>query len=231
MILDIFSSFDPATIHIYNSHPIWFWFITTYVLIITQSSLWTIFNFSSFIHLILSFISNQISRTLGNSIKGFQSIVSNLFLILIIINLSGIIPYIFRISRHLLFTLSLALPMWLALILSAASYSPSIFLAHLLPSGAPDWLNPFLILIESIRNIVRPITLSFRLAANIRTGHIVLALIAVYTSSALFSSITLFLTLVLIQSFYILFEFGICIIQAYIFCLLASLYANDHPHI
>lgn len=103
-------------------------------------------------------------------------------------------------------------------------------IAHLLPDGAPDWLNPFLVLIETSRVIVRPLTLSFRLAANIRAGHIVLGLIRIYSAAALLTSYGAFLSLLATTIFYIIFEIAICLIQAYIFCLLLSLYANDHAH-
>ena len=116
-----------------------------------------------------------------------------------------------------------------SLIITAAVWSPSSFAAHLLPAGAPDWLNPFLVLIETIRICLRPITLSFRLAANIRAGHIVLGLIAIYISRRIFyPSLSLGL-LFITQVFYTLFEVGICLIQAYIFCLLLTLYSDDHP--
>lgn len=83
-------------------------------------------------------------------------------------------------------------------------------------------------LIETVRIIVRPITLSVRLVANIRAGHIVLRLIGIYASSYVFISGGGFLMLLRIQVFYIIFEMGICVIQAYIFCLLLTLYADDH---
>ncbi len=98
-----------------------------------------------------------------------------------------------------------------------------------MPGGAPDWLNPFLVIVETLRIIVRPITLSFRLAANITAGHIILGLIGIYTRAAVFSSSTAFLFLLFVQTGYVLFEVGICLIQAYIFCLLATLYADEHP--
>lgn len=83
-------------------------------------------------------------------------------------------------------------------------------------------------LIETVRIIVRPVTLSVRLVANIRAGHIVLRLIGIYASSYLFISLANFILLLLVQIFYIIFEIGICVIQAYIFCLLLTLYADDH---
>jgi len=101
-------------------------------------------------------------------------------------------------------------------------------MAGLLPGGAPDWLNPFLVLIETVRILVRSITLSVRLVANIRAGHIVLRLIGIYASSFIFISGFSFFILLFVQVFYIIFEVGICIIQGYIFCLLLTLYADDH---
>jgi ATP synthase subunit 6 len=171
---------------------------------------------------------SQASRTLGHHLKGFPSILTSLFLLILITNLSGLFPYIFRASRHLIITLSLGLPFWFSLIISSLINSPKTFMASLLPGGAPDWLNPFLVLIETIRTLVRPITLSFRLAANIRAGHIVITLLGIFLSSSISSIALSTMILLPIQTFYITFELGICLIQAYIFCLLLSLYADDH---
>lgn len=172
---------------------------------------------------------SQASRTFILHLKGFPLLLVRLFIILIRLNLLGLIPYVFSSTRHLLLTLSLGLPLWLRLIIRGIIYAPKKFVAHFLPSGAPDWLNPFLVLTETIRISVRFITLSFRLAANIRAGHILLGLIGIAGSSALFSSIPSFATLTLIQLGYIIFEIGIRLIQAYIFCLLLTLYSDDHP--
>jgi len=78
--------------------------------------------------------------------------------------------------------------------------------------------------------MVRPITLSVRLVANMSAGHIVLRLIGIYRSSYLFINSLSFLVLLFIQVGYIIFEVGICLIQAYIFCLLLTLYADDHSY-
>ena len=116
----------------------------------------------------------------------------------------------------------------MGIILSSVIKSPYNTIATLLPGGAPTWLNPFLVIIETIRIRVRPLTLAFRLAANIRAGHIVLTLIGIYLSAALFSGITGALALSLFAAFYTAFEIGICLVQAFIFCLLITLYSNDH---
>jgi ATP synthase subunit 6 len=231
MIPDIFSSFDP---YIYNtlfpSNSI-FLMINTLIILTIQSSFWVINTRSStFKSPIKDTIFTQLTRTSGIQLKGLSTPLSAIFFLLIIVNLIGLIPYTFRTSRHLIFTLTLGLPIWIRLIISRFSHNPKKSTAHFLPDGAPDWLNPFLVLIETTRVIVRPLTLSFRLAANISAGHIVLRLIGIYCASAWFSSLARTILLTLTAVGYILFEVAICLIQAYIFCLLLSLYSDDHAH-
>lgn len=92
------------------------------------------------------------------------------------------------------------------------SSNPTRFIAHLVPTGTPLLLTPFLVLIETISIRVRPLTLSVRLTANIITGHIIMSII----------------TSPIVTSFYIIFEGAICIVQAYIFTLLPTLYIDEH---
>nr|YP_010274807.1 ATP synthase F0 subunit 6 [Chrysopetalum debile]UJV31484.1 ATP synthase F0 subunit 6 [Chrysopetalum debile] len=231
MMTDIFSSFDPFIYSTSSSlSPLLFWSVSLLSISLTQSSLWVSPN-----SLIWSLYStsaimfNQTKRTFGYNLKGIPSILAPLFSFIILINLLGLLPYVFSYSSHLIFTLSFGLPLWLGLIFSSITYAPTSFAAGLLPAGAPDWLNPFLVLVETLSNLVRPITLSFRLAANMSAGHIVLGLIGIYSSAALFLSFYSFLFLFSIQVLYIIFELGICAIQAYIFCLLITLYSDDHP--
>lgn len=231
MISDIFSSFDPHVFNSYIPSTNIFLLLNIIILLAIQNIFWIrISRKSTILISISSIIIGQINRTYIFNLKGISSIIAPLFSILIIINLIGLIPYIFRTSSHLIFTLSLGLPLWLSIILSTFSKAPKSSVAHFLPDGAPDWLNPFLVLIETTRITVRPLTLSFRLAANIRAGHIVLSLVGVYCAAAWFSSMQAILILLIVTIGYILFEVAICLIQAYIFCLLLSLYSDDHAH-
>ena len=230
MLTDIFSSFDPATVSLYNNTPTpIFWIINIIILSILTTTFWISPNS---INYLISFpkeiINSQVSRTTGSHFKGLAPILSSIFILITTINIIGLFPYVFRTTRHLLLTISLAIPLWFRLIISSINWSPTSFIARVLPRGAPDWLNPFLTLVESIRILLRPITLSFRLAANISAGHIALGLIGIYTAAAIITNTKTFLALLLIQTFYIIFELGICLIQAYIFCLLLSLYSDDH---
>jgi F0F1-type ATP synthase membrane subunit a len=85
------------------------------------------------------------------------------------------------------------------------------------------------VLVETVRIGVRPITLSVRLAANIGAGHIVIGLVGTYLSGAILSfGVSSLLFLFLIETFYFIFEFGICVVQGYIFSLLLVLYSDEH---
>jgi F-type H+-transporting ATPase subunit a len=232
MIPDIFSSFDP---HLFKS----FVPTTSLILIINLILINLIItHIHSFQFRLLSLktdikeiIYTQLIRTFSFNLKGFSSIISPIFIIIIIINLLGITPYLISLRRHLIITFSFGLPLWLSLIISSFIFNRKESIAHFLPDGAPDWLNPFLVIIESVRVIVRPLTLSFRLAANITAGHIVLGLIGIYRASSLLSLSARIVILIPLIIGYTLFEFGICLIQAYIFCLLITLYSDDHASI
>nr|QNN93056.1 ATP synthase F0 subunit 6 [Platynereis sp. 2 PA-2020] len=231
MMLDIFSSFDPG-VNVINNYmsPLVFWAITSSSIILFSLSLWVTPNtLNTSVNLITKVMNDQGNQTHGKHIKGFNSFIVALFIIIINMNLMGLLPAVFSYSSHLLFTLSFGLPMWLALIMSAIVFNPYSWVAGLLPGGAPHWLNPFLVIIETISISVRPLTLSFRLAANMSAGHIVLTLIGTYCAASMFSSVIGLIILISIQMGYIMFEMGICIIQSYIFCLLLSLYSDDHP--
>ncbi len=231
MIPDIFSSFDPFIFNTLVPSNRIFLCINVLLILLIQSTFWiTGSRKSSFINEITQLIFTQLSRTNTIHLKGLRSLVSSIFITVILINLFGLIPYIFRTSRHLIFTLTIGLPVWLRIVLSRFTKSFKASVAHFLPDGAPDWLNPFLVLIETTRIMVRPLTLSFRLAANIRAGHIVLRLVGIYCAASIFTSSFGTLILLSVSIGYLLFEVAICIIQAYIFCLLLSLYSDDHAH-
>nr|BDQ44324.1 ATP synthase F0 subunit 6 [Amynthas phaselus] len=231
MMPDIFSSFDPYMYNTLFPTNSLFMIMNMLLVLLIQTGYWMInTRQSTFIIPLKSTIFTQLSRTFSYQLKGTSSIISSTFIILIMINLMGMIPYTFSTSSHLIFTLALGFPMWLSFILSSSFFDPKKTVAHLLPDGAPDWLNPFLVIIETTSMIVRPLTLSFRLAANMSAGHIVLSLAGIYCASAWFTSMFGTSMLILITLGYVMFEFAICLIQAYIFCLLLSLYSDDHAH-
>lgn len=231
MIVDIFSSFDPATLYIFSLSSTLFWITSMLVFSSIFSSIWPMAPSSvSPLYSSIELINTQSQRSFILFIKGARHLLAALFILIIFLNIIGLCPYVFRSTGHLLLTLAFGLPLWLGIIIRGVAWNTKEFIAHFLPSGAPDWLNPFLVLIETVRISVRFITLSFRLGANITAGHIVLGLIGVYCTAAVFTSLPSLIIIILTQSFFTLFEIGVALIQAYIFCLLLTLYSDDHPH-
>jgi len=96
--------------------------------------------------------------------------------------------------------------------------------AHLVPQGTPAALMPFMVLIETIRNVIRPGTLAVRLAANMIAGHLLLTLIG-RTGPSLSS--TLAVILVFRQVLLLILEAAVAVIQSYVFAVLSTLYASE----
>jgi len=94
---------------------------------------------------------------------------------------------------------------------------------HLVPLGTPIPLRVFIVLIETTSNLIRPITLSVRLAANIIAGHLLLRLLRRINENVpiAFWGVSIILTLLLIL------EYAVAIIQRYVFITLLSLYLNE----
>nr|YP_010180282.1 ATP synthase F0 subunit 6 [Haemadipsa crenata]QVD39085.1 ATP synthase F0 subunit 6 [Haemadipsa crenata] len=230
MLMDVFSIFDP-----YEFTPCLYNYIYVTIITIPMFTL-IIFNFiwkykysSNFIMVVpFNMMMSQCIRSKSSKIKGMSILIMTLFLMIISINLSGLISYSFSLSSHLFYTLLMSFPLWSSLLISSFFKKKKQFIAHLLPDGAPEWLNPFLIIIETVSIMVRPLTLAFRLAANMTAGHVVLSLMNLYLSLMMNKFNLNNMMLTFISSFYLLFEMMICLIQAYIFCLLLTLYCDDH---
>ena len=136
----------------------------------------------------------------------------------------GPAPYIFTRSRHISFTLTLAIPIWIGRIVFSIKNQYNRLFAHLVPSGTPVALIPVIVIIETVRNVIRPGTLSIRLAANIVAGHLLLTLLGSQGPAARgLVIIGLIVSLILL----LCLELAVACIQAYVFTILRSLYLNE----
>jgi len=94
--------------------------------------------------------------------------------------------------------------------------------AHLVPIGTPVVLIPFIVLIERIRTLIRPLTLAIRLSANIIAGHLLLTLLGNQLAGLNIIGF-IFSTEILLVGL----EIAVSIIQGYVFVILISLYIRD----
>lgn len=221
MIINLFSIFDPSTrinlsinwlriIIIILIFPFQFWLIPSRFII-----LWNI---------IFKFLIKEFKIILTYS-KLNLIIFIRLFLFILINNIIGLFPYIFTASRHLRFSLSLSLSMWISIILFNIWFFFSDFFSHLTPQGTPFILIPFIVLIESISLIIRPLTLAIRLTANIIAGHLLLTLLG--SSGLLINNFLILNIILLLQVILFILEISVRFIQAYVFSILSVLYSRE----
>lgn len=159
-----------------------------------------------------------------SSSNGHTIIFITLFVLVLFNNFLGLIPYVFTSTSHLAITLTLALPLWLGFIIYGWVNHTRHILAHLVPLGTPGPLIPFIVLIETSRNIIRPGTLAVRLAANIIAGHLLLVLLGGQGPSA---SNSILRILIVTQVLLLTLEGAVAVIQSYVFAVLATLYSRE----
>lgn len=176
--------------------------------------------------ILYSEMTNYITKEFIPLFKRYKNIIffNVLFIFILINNIFGLIPYTFTRTAHIAITLSIALTIWLIFILYGWVNNTNHMFAHLVPLGTPVILIPFIVLIESIRNIIRPITLSVRLAANLTAGHLLLILLG---ESIVNNRVLIIITVTAAQFALITLEAAVAVIQAYVFATLSTLYASE----
>lgn len=220
MITNLFSSFDPisSTLNIQLNWLSIFLFITVFF------PLYWVSNSKSSV--LYRELTSYITKEFIPLFKSYKNIIlfNVLFIFILINNVFGLIPYTFTRTAHIAMTLSIALTIWLIFILYGWINNTNHIFAHLVPLGTPIILIPFIVLIESIRNIIRPITLSVRLAANLTAGHLLLILLG---ERIVNNKIIIIITVTAAQFALITLEAAVAVIQAYVFATLSTLYASE----
>nr|YP_009132304.1 ATP synthase F0 subunit 6 [Penaeus penicillatus]AKA27954.1 ATP synthase F0 subunit 6 [Penaeus penicillatus] len=174
--------------------------------------------------LVTSTLHKEFKTLLGASHVGTTLMFVSLFSLIVFNNFLGLLPYVFTSTSHLAMTLALALPLWIAFMLFGWINHTQHTFAHLVPQGTPGALMPFMVLIETISNIIRPGTLAVRLAANMIAGHLLLTLLG---STGPSLSTTLVSMLVIGQILLLILEAAVAVIQSYVFAVLSTLYASE----
>jgi len=220
MITNLFSSFDPIS-STFNFQLNW---IAIFLFLIVVFPLYWISSSKSII--LYTELTSYITKEFLPLFKRYKNIIffNVLFLFILINNIFGLIPYTFTRTAHIAITLSIALTIWVIFILYGWINNTNHIFAHLVPLGTPVILIPFMVLIESIRNIIRPITLSVRLAANLTAGHLLLILLG---ERIVNNRILIIVTVTAAQFALMTLEAAVAVIQAYVFATLSTLYASE----
>ncbi len=173
---------------------------------------------------IYNFVLNMIKSTIGDDGIKFFPLIFSLFSFILLCNLLGMTPYSFTATSQIAVTLSLAL-LSFAVVTSFAIYRKGLlgFFKMFLPSGVPLWMAPVIFLIEFFSFLVRPITLSVRLFANMVAGHVLLKVVAGFIISLGLVGILPFAFSVIMTGF----EIFVAVLQSYIFAILVCAYIGE----
>nr|YP_009433274.1 ATP synthase F0 subunit 6 [Carcinocoris binghami]AGO28043.1 ATP synthase F0 subunit 6 [Carcinocoris binghami] len=220
MMTNLFSTFDPATSISASLN----WTSTFIMLVILPYTFWMMPSRQSMvIKLIFNKLHQEFETLLSAKMKGMTILFISMFSFILMNNLMGLLPYVFTSSSHLVFTMTLAVPMWLSLMIFGWLNQTQNMFAHLIPEGSPPALMPFMVCIETISNIIRPGSLAVRLTANMIAGHLLMCLLGNSAASA-----NMLLPMILgAQIILMLFEMAVAIIQAYVFSVLSTLYTSE----
>jgi len=220
-MINIFSIFDPSTSINLSIN----WLSIFIILFFLPYQYWLIPSRITLIWFnLINFIFNEFKILINYSYSNLIIFIRLLFFIFFN-NFLGLFPYIFTASSHIRLCLSLSLCFWIRIIIYRLfNYTNDLF-SHLTPQGTPFILIPFMVIIESIRLIIRPFTLSIRLTANIIAGHLLLSLLG--SSGQLINNLIILNIIIFSQILLFILEISVSVIQAYVFSILSTLYRRE----
>ena len=164
------------------------------------------------------FVSDQGEQIIGHGFERFTGYLTALLIYILLCNLMGLVPGLSSPTADVRIPLGLALVTFIYYQYHGVRVNGPGYIKQFL--GPVWWIAPLLFPIEVISHLARILSLTVRLYANMFAGDIL--------TIAFFSLIPVGIPLV-----FLALHFGVAIVQAYVFMLLAAIYlslavAHDH---
>jgi F-type H+-transporting ATPase subunit a len=179
------------------------------------------------------FVADTLRTTAGSEGLKFFPLVFSLFMFILVVNVIGLIPYMFTVTSHIIITASLALLVFLTVIVYGFAKHGLHFFRLFVPSGIPIYILPLVTFIEVLSFLSRPISHSVRLFANMLAGHITLKVfggfVVMLGGLGFLGSLGAILPLGMTVALTAL-ELLVAFLQAYVFAILTCIYINDAIH-
>jgi F-type H+-transporting ATPase subunit a len=187
----------------------------------------------SLVEMAINFVREQIALPmLGPAADRYLPLLTTLFFFILFLNVYEIAPWVnFSASSRVAFPLVLALIAWV--VYNGAGIAKHGFLGYLrfqciIPSAPAPLRYTLLVVIEFVSNIlIRPVTLTIRLAANFVAGHFLLALAFLGTEFFLLNGPKTWPLLAVsgpLSVILVAFELFVVVLQAFIFAILTASY-------
>jgi F-type H+-transporting ATPase subunit a len=179
------------------------------------------------------FVATTIRSTAGKDGMKFFPLVFTIFMLIVVSNMIGVIPYGFTIASHIVVTAALAFLVFFTVLIYGFYKNGLKFFKLFVPSGIPIAILPLVVFIEIFSFFLRPVSHSVRLFANMLAGHIALAVFASFIPllaglgiAGYFGAV---LPLGMVMALTAL-ELLVAFLQAYVFTILTCVYLNDAIH-
>lgn len=173
------------------------------------------------------FVAGMVRDNVGSAGRQYFPFIFSLFVFVLFGNLVGMIPFSFTYTSHIVVTFAMALVVFVGVTLIGLARHGLHFFSLFVPPGVPKPLLLLLVPIEVLSYVIRPITLSVRLFANMMAGHTMLFIFASFVVSlGIFGILPLAFT-----TAFMFLEVLVAVLQAYVFTILTCIYLHDAIHL
>lgn len=176
------------------------------------------------------FVAGMVKENIGSKGRQYFPLVFSLFFFILMGNVLGLIPMSFTITSHIIVTGVLAVMIFLGVTIFGLINHGAHFFSLFIPPGTPLPLLVLIFPLELISFVIRPVTLSVRLFANMMAGHLMLKVFASFSVMLLGIGVggyVLALVPVFFNSALLALELLVAVLQAYIFAILSCIYLKD----
>lgn len=187
----------------------------------------------SLLEVMFIFIRDEIAKPfLGPDYLRFLPFLMTLFFLIFSINLFGQIPFFGspNVTGNLTFTLMLAL---VTMAVVSINGTKTFWQHTLWMPGLPGFVKPILSVVEILGMIIKPLTLTLRLAANMTAGHIMIvifvSMLFIFNDAGrnLTGSVPGLLMAAPLTMFMMALELIVISVQAFVFTILSASYIGS----
>jgi F-type H+-transporting ATPase subunit a len=183
----------------------------------------------------VDFVRNSIVvDVMGREGLEYFPFVGSLFFLVLFSNFIGLVPAFKAGTGTMGTTVTLALLVFI--VFTWVNFKTNGFIGFwksFVPHGVPKAMVPIMFVLELLSYLIRPVTLSVRLFANLFAGHVVLGVFFLFSAVALehlnVGSTVAILTIPIGILMYA-FELFVAFIQAYVFAILTAVYIGAALH-
>lgn len=172
------------------------------------------------------FIAGMLRDNVGSAGRKYFPFIFTLFMFVLAGNLLGMVPGAFTYTSHVIVTFGMAIVVFVGVTIIGFARHGTHFLRMFFPEGAPLATAVILVPIEVISYFSRPFSLAVRLFANMTVGHIILKVLGGFVVALGVFGVVPFAFLGAVT----VLEFGIAMLQAYVFTILSCIYLHDAIH-